>query len=157
MGQAVQGGAGFPATDAALLLRFFRDFVVAVHLQKEATWLWPSIVMRSEGITASAAGEVALLHEEATELIHCLVLFWEPGELSEVEREGFAATTRALHDRLVRMMRLEEQTLFPACKHSVPADDLLEWADEFARIESARGGAAVWLVALRDVLAQWTG
>jgi hemerythrin-like domain-containing protein len=155
MARAVHAGTGFPAAEAALLLRFLRDFVAAVHLHKEATWLWPAIVMRGSDTEAAAAGEVARLHEEATELIHCLVLFWEPGGLSVPEREGFLATVGALRDRVARMAEIEENTLFPACRAMVPADDLLEWVEQFARVERERGSLATWSRSLAEVLGKW--
>ena len=152
---AVLAGVPFPAAETALLLRFLRDFVIAVHLHKEATWVWPAIVMRGEEAAAIAAGEVARLHEEATELIHSLILFWEPGTLSPAECEGFFATVQALQDRLKRMTRIEESILFPACEKVVPADDLLDWADNFAQLERERGRVSSWQRTLNDVMTHW--
>ena len=100
------------------------------------------------------AGEVARLHEEVTELIHSLVLFWEPGDLSAPERAGFAAAVQALRDRIERMARIEEEVLFPACVRDVPPDDLLDWIEQFHRVEQERGGAKTWLPILDGVLAR---
>lgn len=156
IGASIRTGARFPADDTALLVRFLRDFVVGVHMHKESTWLWPAIVMRGDDQTAVAAGEVARLHEEAVELIHSLVLFWEPGDLSLPEQEGFLASARALQERLRRMVQIEEGTLFPACEASVPPDDLLEWVEQFVRVEQERGRAEAWANELGAVLPRWT-
>ena len=153
--ESVQAGCRFPAADTAVLLRFLRDFLAAVHLHKESSWLWPAIVMRGDDDAAASAGEVARLHEEVTELIHSLVLFWEPGDLSAPERAGFAAAVQALRDRIERMARIEEEVLFPACVRDVPPDDLLDWIEQFHRVEQERGGAKTWLPILDGVLARW--
>lgn len=156
LAESVRAGGTFPAADAALLLRFLRDFVVAVHMHKESCWLWPAIVMRGDDDAAAAAGEVARLHEEATELIHSLVLFWEPGDLSPPEREGFLTTAQALRDRLERMASIEEGVLFPACETTVPPDDLLDWVEQFRQVERERGQVASWAPKLAATLSHWS-
>ena len=101
------------------------------------------------------SGEVARLQEEAVELIHCLVLFWEPGELSDAERAGFHATARALQERLGRMISLEEGKLFPACAANVPPDDLLDWIESFRRVELERSQGARWAPDLAELSTRW--
>jgi hemerythrin-like domain-containing protein len=145
----VRTGAGFPAADCALVLRFLREFVIGVHLHKESSIVWPALAMHGSEELAMAVGDVIRLHEEVVELAHSLVLFWEPvGKLSPEERQGFADTADAVIVRLTRLREREERDLFPAVDAVVPADDRLDWNEQFERIErerSSRGSWTTWL------------
>lgn len=152
----VRTGAALPAEDTALVLRFLRDFVLAVHMHKEAESLWPAVAMRGDDRCASMVGDLLRLHEEITTLTHSLVLFWEPVEpLSPDELRGFADTVDAVCSRLVRIAEIEEQCLFPACDASVPADDQLDWVHQFAHLEQERGGRRLWEQRLQPLRARW--
>ena len=139
---AVRAGDEFPAEDCAVLLRFQREYVLAVHMRQENELLCPAVAMRGDEQDAMVVGELLRLHEEIAELTHSLVMFWEPvGELTQPERAGFSDTVHALLARLRRREQLEEQSLFPACDAVVPADDQLDWvrfADELAAGRKAR-------------------
>ncbi len=151
----VRAGRPFPADDCAILLRFLREFLLAVHLRKEAELVCPAVAMRGDEHAAALVGELMRLHEEVAELIHALVLFWEPtSDLSPGERAGFADTVEALATRILRMQRLEESELLPACEAIVPADDQLEWVEQFAQLDAERGGLLPWHARLQKIAAK---
>ena len=152
----VEDGEDFPAQDCATVLRFLREWAVAVHMEKEDGILGPAIAMRADEDTAAVVGEVMRLHEEIAELAHALVLFWEPvGELTETERQGFGETVRALVTRIERRRQLEEGDLFPACNEHVPADDQLDWLDQFHQLESDRSSRAFWATCIGQLAKRW--
>lgn len=154
----VRTGAPLPADDTALVLRFLRDFVLAVHMHKEAEALWPAVAMRGDDRCAGMVGDLLRLHEEITTLTHSLVLFWEPIEpLSAEEQRGFADTVDQVCARLARIAEIEEQCLFPACDAAVPADDQLDWVQQFAQLERERGGRQQWERTLQPLAARWPG
>ncbi|MCK5944373.1 MAG: hemerythrin domain-containing protein [Planctomycetes bacterium] len=152
----VRDGHAFPADDTATVLRFLREWVVAVHMRKEDEILGPAVAMRGDERAAEMVGELFRLHEEITELLHSLVLFWEPlGELTDAERGGFAETVVALIARLERRQHIEEQLLFPACDRFVPADDQLHWLEEFNQLEVERGARAEWSDRIDALATRW--
>jgi len=152
----VQAGNEFPAADCASVLRFLREWVLAVHMRKEDEVLGPAVAMRADEEAAATVGEVMRLHEEITELAHSLVLFWEPaGDLTPAECTGFVETVNALVARLERRQRLEEDILFPACDACVPADDQLDWLQQFAQLEAERGSRASWAERIDRLAARW--
>jgi hemerythrin-like domain-containing protein len=156
LGAHVRRGEGFPVADCAELLRFLREFVIAVHLRKEQDVLLPAVAMRGDDDAARQVGELMRLHEELTELTHSLVLFWEPlGELSPAEESGFADTVDAVVARVRRMQSLEERHLFPTCDAVVPADDQLDWLAQWQRLENERGGHAVWAPRIARLARDW--
>ena len=109
VGDHVRRGGAFPAGDCAVLLRFVREFVLAVHMRKETELVCPAVAMRGDDRAAATVGELLRLHEEVTELSHSLVLFWEPvGELSPAERSGFADTAAGLASRILLMQSIED-------------------------------------------------
>src|SRR5262245_50001544 len=60
----VRRGGAFPADDCAVLLRFVREFVLAVHMRKEAELVCPAVAMRGDDRAAATVGELFRLHEE---------------------------------------------------------------------------------------------
>lgn len=154
---AVRGGAVFPAHDCVTLLRFLREFVLAVHMRKEDEFLCPAAAMRADDEDAAVVvGELMRLHEEINELTHSLVMFWEPdSDLTGAERCGFAETVDALAARLARRHELEETRLFPICDAAVPADDQLEWQDRFSELERERGDRSSWEVRIEKLAQSW--
>jgi hemerythrin-like domain-containing protein len=152
----VASGGEFPATDCATVLRFLREWVIAVHMRKEDEVLGPAVAMRADEDDAAIVGELMRLHEEIVELTHSLVLFWEPiGDLTPAERTGFAETVKALVARLERRQLLEEGTLFPACDACVPADDQLDWSEQFAQLEAERSNRHAWSNCIEQLAASW--
>jgi len=152
----VRAGADFPADDCATLLRFQREFLLAVHMRKEDELLCPAVAMRADDRAAAMVGELFRLREEIEELCHTLVMFWEPaGELTSAERSGFADTVDALVARLQRRQELEENELFPICDATVPADDQLDWNTRIAELETERGGRDVWSERIAALAARW--
>lgn len=152
----VRGGGAFPARESAVVLRCLREFVVAVHLHKESTLVMPAIAMHGDDEAARLVGEVLRLHDEVTELVHSLVMFWEPcDELSRDECEGFAETVDAVVARLRRLREIEEQELLRACDARVPADDQLDWSAAFARLERERSAAGDWGRQLAPLAQRW--
>jgi hypothetical protein len=106
-----------------------REFVIAVHMRKESLVVCPAAAMHGDDAVAGEVGDVLRVHAEIEELVHSLVLFWEPtADLDEAERQGFADTVAAIRQRLARLTELEESALFPLCEAQVPADDQLDWA-----------------------------
>lgn len=155
---SIERGAAFPADDAATVLRFLREFVVAVHLRKESEHVGPALVMAGDERTAGLVGDWMRLHGEVIDLLHALVLFWEPSsELTRAERTGFAETAAAFRARVQRMHQLEERELFPACDASIPADDQLGFCERFAELERERGGVAEWRARVRALARTWLG
>jgi hemerythrin-like domain-containing protein len=148
-------GQHFPAADCALLLRFLREFLVGVHWKKESEVVWPALAMRGDEQAAESVGELFRLQEEFTELLHSLVLFWEPADLSPLERAGFADTALALTARLERMLALEETELFAACDAAVPPDDQLDWLAQFASCEQGRSAVRDWQPQLAKLAERW--
>ncbi len=55
------------------------------------------------------------------------------------------------------MCTAEEAQLFAMCEAKVPADDRLEWREQFARLERERGGCDRWLPRLQALAAKWHG
>lgn len=158
MAAQVRAGGDFPAADCAELLRFLREFVLATHLRKENEILGPAIAMRGDDEAATLVGELLRMQDDVSELIHSLVLFWEPlGELTSAERAGFADTAAAFAARQRRMMDLEERQLFPACDAAVPADDQLDWVAAFARLEAERAPRADWQRRIDALAGAWLG
>jgi hemerythrin-like domain-containing protein len=156
VGRHVAAGGSFPADDVATLLRFLREFLLAVHLRKEVEAVCPAVAMRGDDEAASLVGDLVRMQEEVTELVHCLVLFWEPvGELTADERRGFAEATAALAARVRRMREIEEQSLFPMCDAMVPADDQLDWVARFADFEAGRDDARTWRRRLASLARRW--
>lgn len=153
----VSEGKEFPADDCAATLRFFREWVLAVHMRKEDEVVAPAVAMMADDDEAAAVvGELFRLHEEIAELAHSLVLFWEPiGDLTASERSGFTETVNALVARLERRQQLEEQTLFPACDQSVPGDDQLEWNEQFKQLEAERGSRSLWAERIDELADRW--
>jgi hemerythrin-like domain-containing protein len=158
VGAHVAAGGAFPADDCALLLRFLREFVIAVHMRKESSHVLPAIAMHGADHAAQLVGDALRVHGEIEELVHSLVMFWEPtAELSPAEREGFAQTVEAVVARVRRLQSAEETVLFPVCDRDVPVDDQLAWVGDFARIESGRASSRVWRERLAPLAASWLG
>lgn len=152
----VEAGKEFPTADCASVLRFLREWVLAVHMRKEDEVMAPAVAMLADDDAAAVVGELLLLHEEIAELEHSLVLFWEPiGELTNIERDGFVATVRALVSRLERRQHLEESSLFPACDANVPGDDQLQWVEQFAQLEAERSSRAIWAARIDALATRW--
>jgi hemerythrin-like domain-containing protein len=141
-----------------VLLRFLREFVLGVHLRKEAELIYPAVAMRADDRAAELVGEVMRLNDEIHELTHTLIVFWEPvGELTPAERAGFAETVAALAARFTRLRTMEEAELFPSCDRAVPADDQLDWVRQFAQLEHERCSRAEWQALLAPVAQRWLG
>lgn len=152
----VRDGGEFPAEDCAAVLRFLREWVLAVHMRKEDDMLAPAVAMRGDEQAAATVGELLRLREEIEELSHALVLFWEPaGDLTQTERCGFAVTADAMVQRLSRRQQLEEEILFPAYDRDVPADDQLGWLARFAQLETDRGSRADWAARIGELADRW--
>jgi hemerythrin-like domain-containing protein len=152
----VQVGDEFPAADCASVLRFLREWVIAVHMRKEDEILGPAVAMRGDEEAAAIVGELMRLREEISELAHALVLFWEPvDDLTDAERAGFAETVKALVARLNRRQFLEDNDLFPACDANVPPDDQLDWLEQFAQLEKERGSREFWATKIDQLATNW--
>jgi len=151
-------GGDFPVQDCAMVLRFLREFLLPVHFRKENEMVWPAVAMRGEERSAAVVGDLLRLQDEVVELVHTLVLFWEPaGELTAAERSGFAATAAALVARLRHMQHLEERDLFSMCDAAVPADDQLEWLANFAQLDGERCPLATWETRIAVLAKDWLG
>jgi hemerythrin-like domain-containing protein len=156
VGQHVRGAGAFPNQDVALLLRFLREFVIATHFRKEGDYVFPAVAMLGDEHAAGLVGEILRMQDEVTELVHSLVLFWEPaGELTANERLGFDETIVALAGRLDRMRTLEEEHLFTTCSASVPVDDQLDWPPAFSQLEARLGSRREWQDRIEDLGRRW--
>lgn len=152
----VRAGGSFPGADVALLLRFLREFLLAVHMRKESDVVCPAAAMCGDERTATLVGDMVRMQEEVQELLHTLILFWEPiGELTPAEQRAFADTAAMFAARVQRMQEIEERELFPACEATVPADDLLGWRDQFAELERERGAGSAWRARLGELAQRW--
>ncbi len=151
-----RGGGEFPTADTATLLRFLREFLLAVHLRKESEVVCPAVAMCGDEPAAAVVGDLLRMHDEVGELLHTLVLFWEPvGELTPAEQQGFADTAATLASLVARMQRIEEDRLFPACDASVPADDQLGWNEQFAHFDRDPAIVAAWRARLEVLAERW--
>ncbi len=156
MAAHVRAGGSFPGADVAVLLRFLREFLLAVHMRKECEVVCPAAAMSGDERTAALVGDLMRMQEEVGELLHTLILFWEPvGDLTPAEQQGFADTATTLATRVMRMQEIEERDLFPACVAAVPADDLLGWAEQFAELERGRSTRAAWQPRLGELARRW--
>lgn len=157
IGEHVRSGGDLPVADSATLLRFLREFLLAVHFRKENELIWPAVTMRGKERCARLVGEVLRVQEEVTDLVHSLVMFWEPvGELTPAEREGFADTIGALSTRLSRMTEIEERHLFVECDDAIPADDQLDWVDACAKLEGNRTPRDSWVTQMTALAHRWS-
>lgn len=153
----VRLGGDLPAGDVAELLRFLREFLLAVHLRKESEVVCPAVAMRGDEQAAALVGDLLRMHEQVAELLQTLVLLWEPaGDLTAAEQQGFAETCSALAALVGRMQDLEERHLFPACDAAVPADDQLAWQGQFAALERDPGVASSWRTRLGILATRWS-
>jgi len=151
----VRAGGAFPIEECAVVLRFLREFLLPVHFRKENEIVWPAVAMRGEDRSAALVGDLLRLQDEVTELVHTLVLFWEPvGELTTAERSGFAATADALVAQLRRMMEIEEHELFRMCDATVPPDDQIDWVTHFQRLDAGRP-LHEWAAAIDRLAKNW--
>jgi hemerythrin-like domain-containing protein len=158
MADGLRRGGAFPADDVATALRFLREWVVAVHMRKEDDLVGPAVAMRGDDRAAELVGSLFRLREEIDELLHSLVLFWEPlGTLTEQEQQGFLAAVEALVQRLKRRQQLEEEELFPACNRFVGADDQLHWIPAFRELEVERGRRDDWSGQIDALANRWLG
>mgnify|MGYP001175083768 CR=1 FL=1 len=156
IGEHVRNGGDLPAQDTATLLRFLREFLLARHFRKENEHLWPALAMRGDDAVCAAIGDLLRMQDEVTDLVHSLVMFWEPvSELTSAERQGFAEATSMLLSRMQRMRALEEELLFQACDSTVPADDKLEWGPAFVALEGGRQPRSAWAAQLQQLAASW--
>jgi hemerythrin-like domain-containing protein len=140
----VEAGAAFPFADAAVVLRFFREFVERVHHRKEHECCYPSAVLESHQEVVEAIGELEGDHEDSRGVLQGLLLFWEPGELLADERVGFAGLARTYARRLREHMAVEEESLYPAVRARIRGKDLDEVQERFARIGSGAESASSW-------------
>jgi len=156
IGDHVGEHRGFPAADVATLLRFLRESVLAAHVRKEAEVVWPSVALRADDATAAVIGDLFRLQADVQDLMHSLVLFWEPvDDLSAAEQDGFAATVAAFTARLRRMQRTEEAAVFAVCD-AVPADDQIDWVNRFRDIDAGRVDSTEWQKRLAPIVRRWT-
>jgi hemerythrin-like domain-containing protein len=152
----VAAGGRFPGGDCAIVLRYLRDFLIGVHFVKEARTLLPSLAVFGRPRDVQAAGDAFRAQGQATDLVHALVLFWEPTDtLTGAERRGFVSAAGHLGRILDRSMRHEEQRLFPALA-SIPADDRLGWRERTAAIEVGRRPAAEWRTEFAELASRWS-
>lgn len=146
-------GGWLPTSDLALVLKFLREFLLTVHFHKESDHVWPALVMRGDDSCAAKVGELLRLQAEVCDLVHALMLFWEPrGDLEPGEREAFAETAAGLSSRVLRMQEIEEGCLFPAADAAVPLDDQLDWTAAFQVLEQGRRD---WWPTIDQLAARW--
>ncbi len=133
-------GPGTAAEDARETLgryvRFFREFADRCHHGKEEDRLLPRMVRH--GLPADEGPRLKVLDEHATGRAHVrelAALAEGRGSLSPAEVERLRATVRGyaelLHDHIAK----EDQLLFPLAEKTIPAGELEELADDFARFE----------------------
>ena len=111
VGEHVRRGGAFPADDCAVLLRFVREFVVAVHMRKETELVCPAVAMRGDERAAATVGELLRLHEPAAFVqfdAACYRAHWiegrdlgDPDELRALVRAA-GADPDAADERLAR-------------------------------------------------------
>jgi hemerythrin-like domain-containing protein len=145
MARSVENGEPFPAADMAEVLGFFREFVETFHHAKEDHALYPLALSYGDEADVELVGRLVADHQDTRELLQSLTLFWEPGDLRDEERSGFATLACAYARRMRRHMEIEEVALFPR------AERLAQHEIEAAIAEATRG-----LPARRDLVA-WRG
>lgn len=141
--RARAGDLGELREDGATVLRFFGDFVGALHHEKEAVVVYPLIAMCGDGAEASVVGQLTADHDESDTLLRSLAL----DVTAEGARGGadgaMVRVAQTYCDRLRRHMVDEERSLFPRIA-ALPGDDLIRMREEFARLEFGRVDAATW-------------
>ncbi len=146
-------GGLLPTGETAELLQFLREFLLTVHFRKESDHVWPSLAMHGDDSCAGMVGDLLRLQAEVTDLVHALMLLWEPqGDLSDAEREAFGSTITELSNRVLRMQEIEERCLFPAADAVVPLDDQLDWGPAFHALQAGRSD---WAAAVARLSADW--
>lgn len=152
----VRAGGSFPGHDVAEVLRFLREFLLAVHMRKEGEILCPLVAMYGDERAAATVGDLVRLQDEVRELLHTLVLFWEPtGDLTPEERLGFADAASTFASRVTRMQAIEERELFPTWEAAVPGDEQIGWQQRFAELECTGGTVDAWRHRLQPLAARW--
>jgi hypothetical protein len=127
-----------------------------VHLRKESEVVCPAVAMGGDERAAALVGDLVRMHDEVSDLLHTLVLFWEPvGNLTPAEQRGFADTAATLASLVTRMQEIEEGRLFPACDAAVPADDQLGWNEQFARFDRGPATKATWRTQVQLLAERW--
>jgi len=153
--ERVHCGAAFPSADFAALLTYLREFVFGVHVAKESRTLLTGVAAHGSDAEVESAGQAMRAQADALDLLHCLVLLWEPnGDLCDAERDSLLATSQALSRTLHRCMQLEEQHVF-AAGNRIPGDDRMEWPRIVAEIAAGARSAASWRPELAAIAARW--
>ena len=150
----VERDGSFPASDVARLLGYFREFVETVHHAKEDGTVYPLVMSFADDSLAETVGELIGDHIETKNLLHSLMLFWEPDDLLAEEREVFAELACRYAKRLRRHMEAEEATLFPAAASLDPAADA-EILARFAAVSTGRSTLAEWAALAAELEEHW--
>jgi hemerythrin-like domain-containing protein len=151
----VGSGGRFPSDDVAKVLDYLRDFVESVHHGKEDTAVYPLVLEVSEESVAETVGRLVSDHVATKELLHSLTMFWEPGDLLEPEREGFAQMVRAYTTRMRRHMALEELHLFPNVRR-LGERELAAMERRCAEISAGHRDALSWSRVIAALEERWT-
>lgn len=153
IGQYSVVGGNLPAEDTAELLQFLREFLLTVHFRKESDHVWPALVMRGDDFCAGKVGDLLRLQTEVTDLVHALMLLWEPlGDLSAAEREAFHGTIEELTSRVLHMQEIEERWLLPATDAAVPHDDQIDWSAAFQSLDQRHDD---WVASVERLSSRW--
>ncbi len=142
--EQVRGGCQFPADDVAVMLTYFREYFERVHHARESEVLYPAMAMLGQDQVAEVVGLLIADHDDNKMLLYSLTLFWEPGDLLEDERSGFADLVSTYAKRMAASMDTEERELFPAADQ-LPDGERDQIAARFERIGVGRRPMQYWV------------
>ncbi len=156
MARAIDAGTAFPSADVADVLGYFREFVETYHHAKEDRALYPLTLGFGDDDAVEMVGRLVADHQETRDLMHSLTLFWEPGDLRDDERRGFAGLARAYASRMRRHMELEETRLFPRVEATI-GDELDQAIADAVKPYAGRRDFAAWQLVAAVLEERWPG
>jgi hemerythrin-like domain-containing protein len=154
LAEHVDAEGEFPASDVAVVLGFFREFVETEHHAKEDACVYPLALLNGGDEEAELVGALVADHDATKELLHSLSLFWEPTGLLEEERRAFCGLARNYARRLDRHMLLEEESLFGLADFMDEAEKARTLA-VFEEISAEHRSLESWLGATAELEERW--
>lgn len=138
----VEGGTGFPASDAEDVLRFFVEFADKCHHAKEEDTLFPA--MEANGFPSDAGPTAVMRHEHRVgrELVRAMQEALPAAVSGDLEAiQAFCARGRAFIELLEAHIRKEDHCLFPmACNAIRNPNHVCSLSKRFREIEAEAGG-----------------
>ncbi|MBI5850960.1 MAG: hemerythrin domain-containing protein [Planctomycetes bacterium] len=154
--RAVEQGGEFPSSDVAAVLGYLREFVELSHQRREQRTIYPLVMELADDKVAEKVGQMLADHEETTELMQSLWLFWEPGALRPDEIAVFVQLANAYIARLRRHLALEELVLFPPAQN-IDEKRRTEMLADLEQHDGVQRDAAAWSAVVAGLEERWIG